>query len=146
MKNNVQNAGRVYLSSVKSSRWIFIKSVTPIAMSIGDVPATGIAAKNGPKNMAPINKIPQTTALRPVLAPAAIPAAVSELIVNGGPKHIPLHTFTKPIIRIRNCCPGTDPSSRIEPTNVDNALAMPKTVKSVKNIKEKAKILLLGVP
>lgn len=51
----------------------------------GAVPVAGIEEKKGPKKEEAAKRTPQTNVLRPVLAPALIPAADSGDSKTGGP-------------------------------------------------------------
>ena len=62
------------------------------------VPAVGIPSKSGAKKTATQKNNPATTVLRPVLAPALMPAADSGEIRMGGPPKNPLNIVITPHI------------------------------------------------
>ena len=78
-------------------------------MRRGDVAASGIASNKGENSIARTKHNPPTTALRPVFAPALIPAPDSGLINIGGPEKAPLITVMTPHITYSHRPLGTEP-------------------------------------
>ena len=75
-------AGRAVELSFQSSFTEFLNSIQPIIISSGDVAHEGIDLKRGAKKVERQKSTPHTHVLRPVFAPALIPAAFRYLIFS----------------------------------------------------------------
>ena len=85
IKNRTQNAGTASDMDDQSILFTFLKSNTPTIINNGVVAAAGIASNKGAKKLDKQNRKPQTIVLKPVFAPALIPAALSGDKRIGGP-------------------------------------------------------------
>ena len=94
-------------------------------ISSGAVPAAGMAASRGEKKVEMPNNSPQTTVLRPVRAPALMPAADSGEMRMGGPLRYPLSMVSSP--HTMNSMPprGMAPLGRVRPARSDSDRPMP---------------------
>ena len=89
MKNNTQNAGTASVMDDHSILFTFLNNSTPTKSNRGVVAAAGIASNKGAKKLDMQNRKPHTIVLRPVFAPALIPAALSGDKRIGGPLYNP---------------------------------------------------------
>ncbi|MPN65010.1 hypothetical protein SDC9_212789 [bioreactor metagenome] len=74
---NVKNAGIALVKSEKSILVNELAIITPTNINTGAVACVGIAVNTGAKNNDNKNSVPVVTAVKPVLPPSPIPAALS---------------------------------------------------------------------
>ena len=83
------------------------------------------------------NKIPQTRVLRPVLAPALMPAADSGEMRIGGPVKYPLRMVVRPHTMSKKLPLGMAPLFLVSPARSERDRARPFNVRKYKNSKLK---------
>ena len=145
VKINTVNADAAIAKSSQSTSFKFLTIKIPTAIKAGAVTALVTIDNNGDKKIDKMNKIPVTTAVKPVRPPTAIPAVdstndVTVDVPNAAPATVPTASTNNAFSASTNS-PFSSIKPASPPTEINVPAVIPISGTSVKTIANKAPII-----